>query len=84
MGSPLENKMYIQNTTRLLNRKNVKEGSQDLLKEVLWVSVGQTAACYKLLKLEVGKNSAAQLESNHIRHACYLGLSHRDWIILNV
>ena len=50
---------YIKSASRLLNRAWVNKGGLDLLKEVLWVSVGQLAS--KLQAVKVGglkKNSA--------------------------
>ena len=52
---------YLKSAARLLNRDFVNRKGVDLSKEVLWVSVGQSAAGIPAIKVRgLKKNSATQ------------------------
>ena len=58
---------YVKSSARLLKRDCVNKRWLDLLKEVLWVSVGQRAAELWAVKVGGQKNSADCPGSNPLR-----------------
>ena len=77
---------YIKSTSRLLDRAWVNKGGLDLLKEVLWVSVGQRAAELPAIKvggqkkiLQNGPAQASRFQTRQSDRNFFQTSNFADW-----